>query len=200
MKLVLFDLDGTLISGNASVKFGLYMLRRGICSRTRLVAAIGLYGLFALGLCSFQRMQRGTFRLLFAGKPKAPFVHAAQEFCDGCFSQIARSDVAQELHAPNTTQAIFSSSPDFLVRPFAEKFGVSHYFGSKYEVDSYGNFHKVVPLNKTAVVELLSYDTLVVYSDSIADLELLKKADVPVAVSPDKALLQYARKHNWRVM
>ncbi len=45
----------------------------------------------------------------------------------------------------------------------------------------------------------IGFDRVTFFSDSITDLPLLSKVEVPVAVNPDRRLLKAARARGWQV-
>ncbi len=45
----------------------------------------------------------------------------------------------------------------------------------------------------------MGFDKVTFFSDSITDLPLLSKVDVPIAVNPDRRLLRAARARGWQV-
>lgn len=205
--LVLFDLDDTLVRGNMSVRFGLYLLRKKIFPKWRLIRALFIYSLFYLGICSFERMQRIVFSILFKGQKAELVFQEAHTFCSSVYDQVVHSSVYGELEEFIRDRAdvvLISSSPDFLVKVFAQKLGIERYFASKYLVNSLGEFTAVEPMNGPGKVKVFSmlpkHDKTIAYSDSYSDVELLKRVDVPVAVHPDRKLYRYAKIHGWRLI
>lgn len=207
MTLVFFDLDNTLVRGNMSVQFGLFLLRRGLFSRWKLIATMGVYSLFSLGIVSFENMQQRVFQILFKGQKAEGVYKEAVAFCAQVFDTCVRPEIVSELQQfqqEGATVAILSSSPDFIVTEFAKRFGVEQSIASSYLVNSQGEFEVVAAfrgIDKAKALKLFpGHRRTVAFSDSMADISLLNLVDVPVVVSPDRALLKHARKQGWRII
>lgn len=105
---------------------------------------------------------------------------------------------------------LLSSSPDFLVRKFAEYFGIEVWEGTVYDIDKERCLCKIAKLivgktKKRCLQEIkkklgISKEQIVVYSDSHDDLPLLMEAGEAVAVNPDRKLAKVAKLFNWRVI
>lgn len=106
--------------------------------------------------------------------------------------------------------ALLSSSPDFLVRKFANYFGIDASEGTVYGVDKERCLCKIARLmvgtqKKGCLLALqkrlgIPKEQVVVYSDSHDDVPLLMEAGEAVAVNPDRRLLKIAKQHHWRVI
>ncbi len=106
---------------------------------------------------------------------------------------------------------ILSGSPEFLVRPIAQKLGVSYAMGTSYSLDSQGNFIAVKQTmdgsaKRLFVQEFIEESQTIfregidVYSDSFHDLPLFEIATTPIAVGPDSKLLRICRERNWKIL
>lgn len=93
-----------------------------------------------------------------------------------------------------------SGSPDFLVSKMAEKYGVTEYQGSHYEVDEENKFTgRITPMwnskNKQKVINrlIVKYNVDLknsyAYGDTTGDLSMLRMMGNPVAMNPNKPLL-----------
>lgn len=93
-----------------------------------------------------------------------------------------------------------SGSPDFLVSKMAEKYGATEYRGSLYEVDEDNKFTgKLQPMwdskSKQKVINnlIIKYNVDLknsyAYGDTTGDLSMLRMMGNPVAINPNKPLL-----------
>lgn len=98
-----------------------------------------------------------------------------------------------------------SGSPDFLVAKMAEKYKVTEYIGTVYEVDDNGCFTgDIKPMwdseNKNrAIAHLIDkyeidLDLSFAYGDTNGDLSMLRKIGNPIAINPNYELLQQLKK------
>lgn len=98
-----------------------------------------------------------------------------------------------------------SGSPDFLVAKMAEKYKVTEYIGTVYEVDGNGCFTgDIKPMwdseNKNrAIAHLIDkyeidLDLSFAYGDTNGDLSMLRKIGNPIAINPNYELLQQLKK------
>jgi len=135
------------------------------------------------------------------------------EFLKQLLPQAIYQPAYQELQAAKKNgcfTAILSSSPSFIVQPFAEYFGVDAWDATTYGVDKDRRLCKIAKLvvgteKVRYLVELqrkfsVSKEEVTVYTDSHDDIPLLLQAGEAVAVNPDRKLRKMARRHKWRVI
>lgn len=106
-----------------------------------------------------------------------------------------------EWHKKEGHKVIFiSGSPDFLVSKMAEKYGVNDYSASKYALDEEGKFTgKVIPMwdsesksrEIAAYVKKYNLDMVSSYSygDTLGDFLMLNSTGNPIAINPNKKLV-----------
>ncbi|RVU55382.1 HAD family hydrolase [Anaerosphaera multitolerans] len=98
-----------------------------------------------------------------------------------------------------------SGSPDFLVARIAAKYEATDYRGSIYKVDSSEKFTgELIPMwdssSKDRVISELieeydiTLDESYAYGDTTGDVSMLKKMGKPIAINPNKALLEIIKK------
>lgn len=126
--------------------------------------------------------------------------------------------LVRDHQAAGDTVVIITATNEFVTAPIARAFGVDDLLAIELELDSapggtgwYTGAIRGVPSfreGKVARIEQwmrargLSWDSVhtTFYSDSINDLPLLEKADVPVATNPDAPLSAIARERGWRIL
>lgn len=101
-----------------------------------------------------------------------------------------------------------SGSPDFLVSKMAEKYEVTEYQGSHYEVDKDNKFTgKLTPMwdseskqriiNKLIIEYNVDLKNSYAYGDTTGDLSMLRMMGNPVAINPNKPLLDALSKDKY---
>lgn len=110
---------------------------------------------------------------------------------------------------------LLSASNEFLIRPIAAEFGISHIIGVIPEEDGNGGFSgnvcgtasfregKITRLHQWLAQHgrtLNDFGQCWFYSDSVNDLPLLHQVNRPVAVNPDPKLAATATAQGWPVL
>lgn len=110
-------------------------------------------------------------------------------------------------HKANGDEVVLiSGSPDFLVAPFAKKFGFK-YFASTYHCDSEGRFTGEVTLMAGATakekvintLDIHEYERVVGLGDTASDGPLLAAAHHSVLVEPTEETVEVLRERNIRI-
>ena len=201
----IFDLDHTLIRCNVSALFGRYLFKRGFFSFFTSLFLSTVYALHKWHFVSLHTLHALSFRLLFYRQSRACIQQYVKDFFhefDGFFKE----EIVALVHASKKRGErviLQSSSPDFLVKPIAEALGIEHVFSSVYTVDCEGRFFSIEVLDGKGKERRVGESVLchtTAYSDSILDVPLLEKAQVPVAVNPDNRLFALAMEKEWVVL
>ncbi len=208
-----FDLDHTLITVNASFRFGTYLFRKKVFNLFTMISLITYYGRYKFFGMPVLELHHKSFRKLFAGRLRQQVIQHVEDFLDEYLHTLFYAPAVERLRLAQQEQhvtAIFSSSPDFLVAPIARRLGVHHWRASRYAVNSCGAFETIKDVLQgeekatllSALVEDLGVglDAATVYSDSVLDLPFLKAAGKAVAVNPDKTLRAVSRQQGWEVI
>jgi phosphoserine phosphatase len=105
---------------------------------------------------------------------------------------------------------ILSSSPDFLIKPIADKLRVDAWESTSYAVDKDHRFCDISRLmqgaDKAVILEEIRQQhgvapqNVIAYSDSHLDLPFLQAAGRAVAVNPNRKLKAACRLHGWKVI
>lgn len=209
-----FDLDHTLLTANCSYRFGIYLYRNSFFSLPLMLRMLFNYSLFQMGILSIQRLHQSIFDILFYKREFDAIQKFLDPFLNQEFSKIQYKPAVEKLEKAKREHGhytvILSSSPDFLVKAFAERFGVDAYKGSHYELDSQKRFLKTSTIlegyekaryiSKLIKHFSLSKEDISAYSDSFLDLPFLLAAGWPIAVNPNKKLKEFAIKNSWPII
>jgi len=205
-----FDLDRTLIRTNSSFSFGQYLYRKKLLTAAKALQYASCYCLFPLGLLNIKQVQEILFRKLFFHQDAFAYAKLAKDFVLDMAPKLIYKPAVHYLNSAKQQgqqTIILSSGPDFLVKCFAEYFGVDAWAATVYSTDSNHRFSAIgpwmLPQDKKRCIETLtdvSKKNITAFSDSFHDLPFLKAAGKAIAVNPDRRLRQFARKQVWQII
>lgn len=217
MKLVLFDLDNTLLAGDSDFEWAQFLIERGVLDRE-------LYA--ARNQAFYEQYKAGTLDihafLDFQLKPlsRHPRVQLDAWHADYMQQKIlpmmtpAAKDLVRRELADAALAAIVTATNSFVTAPIARAFGIPHLIATEPEQvngDYTGRVAGVPSFREGKIVRLHEwlgslgktldeFDQSWFYSDSLNDLPLLDLVTHPVAVDPDATLHQHAMQHGWPVI
>ena len=218
MKLVLFDLDNTLLAGDSDFEWAQFLIAQGVLDREVHEAKNQqFYDQYRAGtldidafldfqlkpLSRHRRVQLDAWHREFMQRHILPIIPNA-----------ARELVKRHSDASDAMTAIVTATNSFVTRPIADEFGVAHLIATDPETRD-GEFTgqvvgtpcfregKVVRLNDWLAARgetLQGFDASYFYSDSLNDLPLLSIVTHPVAVDPDATLRAHATSSGWTII
>ncbi len=217
MRLALFDLDNTLLTGDSDYEWGQFLVDHGVLDRDAYEAQNRIY---------YEQYVAGTLDiheyLGFALRPLAEHAPADLARWHGEFMRLrilpmitpaARALVARHRDDDDLC-AVITATNSFVTAPIAREFGVPHLIATEPEKRD-GHFTgrvagtpcfregKILRLEKWLAElghRLGDFDESFFYSDSHNDLPLLERVTRPVAVDPDEALGAEAARRGWATM
>ena len=217
MRLVLFDLDNTLIAGDSDYEWGQFLIDHGVLERETYEAQNRAY---------YDQYVAGTLDiheyLGFALRPLAEHEGPDLDRWHAEFMRLrilpmigaaARALVRRHLDAGDLC-AIVTATNSFVTAPIAREFSVPHLVATEPETRG-GRFTGRVagtPCFREGKVKrvdewlasqsrrLGDFPESVFYSDSHNDLPLLERVTRPIAVDPDAALAAEAHRRRWATM
>jgi HAD superfamily hydrolase (TIGR01490 family) len=213
MNVVIFDVDGTLLTGRRSSEalFIRHLLRRGIVGPRQIGAAAGFLARHGL------RHGRHAFRknkAYLAGLELAVVAEIAESFTREELEPILDRALIRRMddhRAKGARIALLTGTPDFLTLPLARLVGADDWRGARYALDN-GIFLAAPPVrhplgrDKIHAAESLcqaagsSLAEATAYADSIHDLPLMTAVRRAVAVRPDHHLMAEAKGRGWEIM
>lgn len=217
MKLALFDLDNTLLSGDSDFEWAQFLIAEGILDRALYAARNQeFYAQYQAGTLDIQafldfqlqplarhsRAQLDAWHLQFMQTRILPMIGAP-----------ARA-LVEEHRAAGHTLAIITATNRFVTAPIAQEFGIAHLIATEAEqVDGEFTGRVVnIPCFREGKVQRLEAWLSVqgidrhkverswFYSDSHNDLFLMEWVSDPIAVDPDPQLTQVAKTRAWPVL
>jgi len=217
MRLVLFDLDNTLLAGDSDYEWGQFLVERGILERASYEAQNrAYYDQYVAGRLDIHEY------LGFALRPLAK--HTREELA-GWHAEFMAARIVPMI-APQARAlvrahreagdlcAIITATNSFVTAPIAREFGLEHLIATEPE-SLHGRFTGRVagtPCFRDGKLRrleewlaglgrrLADFAESTFYSDSHNDLPLLERVTRPVAVDPDAQLAAVARRRGWAVI
>jgi HAD superfamily hydrolase (TIGR01490 family) len=215
MKLVLFDLDNTLLDGDSDYEWAQFLIEKGVISRQKYERRnkefLEAYEAGSLDINQFLDFQLKPLSEHSRNQLNDWHDEFMQVKIDPMISNAARQLVLQ---FKDELIAIVTATNSFITGPIAREFGIKHLIATDLEEQG-GEFTgrsvgepsfkngKVTRVNAWLNDMGLSFDEFeetLFFSDSINDLPLLEIVQKPVAVNPDPKLLSYAMKNNWDIL
>ncbi len=221
VRLALFDLDHTLIPFDSDYSWGEFTSRLGwsdpVEFKRQNDAFYADYKAGTLDIHAYCRF--ATAAVVRQGEARSREAHAQymREVVQKGLTPQAM-ELVQGHQAAGDTVIIITATNEFVTRPIARAFGVPEllaielerettpgstgwYTGAIRGVPSFRE-GKVVRLEAWLAAHGLNWSGVhtTFYSDSINDLPLLEKADIPVATNPDVPLRALAAQRGWRIL
>jgi HAD superfamily hydrolase (TIGR01490 family) len=216
MKLTLFDLDHTLLSGDSDVLWCEFLMGKQVLDRASFAPRNAdmetRYKAGTVGVQEFADFYVGTL----AGRTPAQWEPLRQEFLATVIvpriPQAAQDLVDKHMDAGELV-VMTTATNRFITELTAVYLGIEHLLATEPElVDGAftGRAHGTLNMREGKVTRLhewlaarghaLGAFKSTAYSDSINDLPLLKAVNKPVAVDPDARLAAQARERRWTVL
>lgn len=216
MSFALFDLDQTLLPYDTQVLFCNFVLRRHGWRRMYLplvLAAAPLRGARILGDGGMKRV----FLSYLWRMPRAHLTELAHEFAEKVVPPLLYPEIAAEVErhrAAGRTLILTTASPEFYASAIARVLKFDHCFGTRiqFQRDPLPLIPRMEGENNKRVEKLkrmrhvlgsdlsLPLPGSYAYSDSEADLPMLRYVEHPVAVNPDSHLEQAAKEEQWTIL
>jgi len=217
MKLALFDLDQTLLPLDSDQSWGEFTLNLGWVDRQRFKqrndAFYADYNAGCLDIHAYVRFATESIRQ--RGMVQAQEAHQAfmREVIQPAITPQALELVEQH-RAQGETLVMVTATNEFVTGPIAQAFGMDVLLAVQLVRDEQGNFTgdidgtpslregKVTRVNQWLAEQGLSLSEVhaTFYSDSMNDLPLLEKVDVPVITNAGPELKQIAQERGWRIL
>jgi HAD superfamily hydrolase (TIGR01490 family) len=218
MKLVLFDLDGTLIEGDSDHGFSRFLISLGWVDGPAFERRNNEF---------FKQYQAGCLDIHayidFATEPWRHRPPAEQRLAQDRFmAEVMRPQIRPEAlelvrahQAAGDLVVIVTATNEFITRPIADAFGVAELIAVQLEHDGAGRATgriAGVPSFREGKIARVDqwlagqgrrwqdFAHTVFYSDSTNDLPLLERVSEPVATNPSPALAAIAGERGWRIL
>jgi HAD superfamily hydrolase (TIGR01490 family) len=211
MKLAIFDIDGTLVEGSTERRFWGYLLKRGHQGPRQVLA----YLLFWLRYFPVYRSHTAKINKAYLYKLDTARVRALAE-------RFVAEEILPRLYAPavqrlqshlrrGETVVLLSGTLEPIARPLAKALAVEHvyatvcrerdgrYLAGPPEMHPFGATKLAIAARFAREIGADLREASA-YGDSRHDLTLLEAVGDPVAVLPDRPLLETARGNRWLII
>lgn len=218
MKLVVFDLDGTLLTGDTDEFWLRFLIDRRIVDHGAVEAKNDdIQARYAKGEASAEEFCFFYLSLL-RGHARADLERWHAEFMEQVIvPNLPRAalDLVRDARASTALMVLSTATNGFLAGPIARHLGFEHMIATEPEENPDGTFtggcvglpnmrsNKIARLDDWLAARGQRLDDFAeswFYSDSRNDLPLLARVTHPVVVDPDAALLQHAQGSGWPVL
>ena len=214
-RLVLFDLDDTLLAGDSDFEWAQFLIEQNVLDRevyeARNQAFFDQYKAGTLDIREFLDFQLKPL----SRHPRAVLEAWHREFMDRKIRPIVRwgARALVERHGGDL-RVVITATNSFVTAPIAREFGIDNLIATEPE-ERNGEFTggvsglpcfregKVRRLESWLAARdrtLASFGESWFYSDSHNDLPLLERVTHPVAVGPDDQLRAHAARHGWTII
>ena len=215
--IALFDLDHTLIPFDSDFEWNEFTIklgwRDGDAFRQANEAFFAQYRDGTLNIHDYVRFATQAIR--DQGATESIAAHAlfmSATVLKGI--QKSALDLVQSHQRAGDTAVIVTATNEFVTRPIAAAFGVHELIAIDLVRDAQGEFTgdilgtpsfregKVTRVEAWLAARNLSWQDVetTFYSDSMNDLPLLEKVNLPVATNPDERLRKLAAQRGWRIL
>ena len=210
-----FDLDGTLIKGSANIPLAVAAFRRGFVTPKELLVDLRNGASFLLKGATDERSAEVRDRILraVAGRRQDEVVALGDAFLDDLVAKVTPQAAEALAHhgGEGHARVILSASPTEIVSRLAAELGLEHGVGTTSEVVD-GRYTGSLdgPFcyreGKAAIMASLAarhgwdLQASYAYSDSVSDLPMLESVGNPVAINPERELLEIATERGWQVI
>lgn len=214
-RLVLFDLDNTLLAGDSDFEWAQFLIEQGVLDREVYEARNqAFYDQYKAGTLDIHEFLDFQLKPL-SRHPRARLDAWHREFMARKIMPIIRQG-ARALVARHRADlgVVITATNRFVTAPIAREFGLENLIATEPEErdgEFTGNVVGTPCFREGKVTRLegwlaergrtlASFDESYFYSDSLNDLPLLLRVTHPVAVDPDDTLRVHAEKQGWPVI
>jgi len=213
-RLVLFDLDNTLLTGDSDFEWAQFLIEQGVLDREVYEAQNqAFYDQYKAGTLDIHAFLDFQLKPL-SRHPRAQLDAWHRQYMDIKVRPMMRAQARAliEGHRGDLC-AMITATNSFVTGPIAREFGVAHLIATEPEQRG-GEFTgrvSGIPCFKEGKVKrldawlggqgktLAAFDESWFYSDSHNDLPLLERVTHPVAVHPDDKLRAHAQRRGWKI-
>lgn len=218
LRLALFDLDHTLLSGDSDYEWGQFLASLGVLEeaahQAKNQAFYEDYKAGTLDIAAFLDFQLEPLSRFPRAQLEVWHQRFMQERILPLISHAAVQKIAEE-RTRSQLVAIVTATNRFVTGPIAAVLGIQHLIATEAEMDEQGEYTgrvSGIPCFREGKIQRVDqwldslghrwedFTETAFYSDSQNDRPLLERASEPVAVNPDGALAQLAQARRWPIL
>lgn len=209
-KLVIFDLDNTLINGDSDRNWGIYLSEKKIVGDDFLEKSEKFYNNYYEGSLDIDGFLNFCLEPLVNNSMDL-LLELREDFIETKIKPILLPKAIEEINKEMETNKVIiaTATNNFVTRPIATLFGIDDLIATDFEIIDNEFTGKVdgIPCfrdGKLTKVEQWSENNdynlnrSKFYSDSFNDIPLLQKVSEAIVVDGDEKLLQEAKNYGWK--
>lgn len=216
MQAAFFDMDKTILARSSGLALGRNFYREGMITKRLLLRGMVAQIVYLLLGASEGKMEKMRERALelTKGWDQAKVQEIVNEVMGDVLEPIIYRealDLIRDHQKEGRKVYIVSSSPEEIVRPFADLVGVDGAIASRSKVDEEGRYTgelefycygsgKPQAMRELAEKQGIDLEHSYAYSDSATDLPMLEVVGHPVATNPDRELRRIAAENGWETV
>lgn len=217
VQIAVFDFDRTCIDGRSPVRLTTFLTRKRQLHPTVIARMLAWGFAYSLHLPQNESWVRQLLFTCFDGLPKTDVDAFLSDFYDDEIDRLFRHRIDQRIKrhkAEGCYTCVISASFEPIITRCIEKHPFDAQISTRMLADIHGNYvnrvdglpvegdQKVARLKEMADKKFGkgNWNIAWAYSDHYSDAPMLRMADHPVAVDPDKSLRKIARKSGWEIM
>ena len=211
-RLVLFDLDYTLLDGDSESMWSSFLFEKKVVDKVFLSHITDYYQAYEQGQLDIYEYE--AFLLGPLTKLPVERLHALRKEYMEHVRQVVRVKMMQEVNRFRKfgyMLLLITAANSFIAEPIAELLNFPHLICTEIklnngqyttELDGIPAFRegKSQRLDQFLSREGITLNESWGYSDSHNDLSILNRVEHPVAVMPDSVLRTYANQHGWKII
>ncbi len=214
-RLVLFDLDNTLLAGDSDFEWAQFLIECGVLDREVYEARNqSFYDQYKAGTLDIHEFLDFQLKPL-SRHPRAQLAAWHREFMERKIRPLIRKKARAlvERHC-NDLRVVITATNSFVTTPIAREFGIADLIATEPEQrdgEFTGTVRGIPCFREGKVVRLEAWlaergGSLAAcseswfYSDSLNDLPLLERVSHPVAVDPDATVRAHAERSGWPII
>jgi HAD superfamily hydrolase (TIGR01490 family) len=214
-RLVLFDLDNTLLAGDSDFEWAQFLIEQGVLDRELYEARNqAFYDQYRAGTLDIREFLDFQLKPL-SRHPRSQLDAWHRDFMERKVRPLMREKAhALVAHHRADLRVVITATNSFVTAPIAREFGIPDLIATEPEQRN-GEFSGAVsgiPCFREGKVarldewlagrgsSLAAFAESWFYSDSLNDLPLLDRVSHPVAVDPDETLRKHAASRGWPII
>jgi len=213
MKFIIFDLDDTLLCGDCEAGWINFLVNKGYLDNEEHSSKLNQFDIdYRKGILNFEEYSsyiQSPLKNLDVSTVENLVDEFIKKYIDDLTDDLT-TDLLKEARSADKV-LIASGSHDFLVKAFAEYFGIEFSIGTPVEIKKdifTGNLSgeptfsegKVKAVKNWCSENNLKIEDSIFYSDSINDLPMFEACGDPIVVNPDDNLKEIAINRSYKIL
>ena len=213
MKFIIFDLDDTLLCGDCEAGWINFLVNKGYLDNEEHSSKLNQFDIdYRKGILNFEEYS-SYIQSPLKNLDISTVENLVDEFIKKNIDDLTDDLTTELLKEANSADKVLiaSGSHDFLVKAFAEYFGIEFSIGTPVEIKKdifTGNLSgeptfsegKVKAVKNWCSENNLKIEDSIFYSDSINDLPMFEACGDPIVVNPDDNLKEIAINRSYKIL